>query len=544
MVVLETSLRSIQQQTKLSEKQLQDILTQIGFDIDHLDGDELKIDITPERLDALSTQGIIRILRSFEKKKNPVYVSNPSLYELHIDSSVKAVRPQTVCAVVTNLNFTDQTIKDIIWVQEKLHATIGKERKRAAIGVYPLEKISWPITFCAKKPNDIAFEPLEGTKQMSGLQILQEHPAGKKYAHLLEGAKVFPLFTDADGQILSMPPIINSHTVGKVDQTTTGIFIEVSGFDIPVLEHILVLLSCLFIDMGGKVHQVTVIDGKQKRATPKLEEQSYAVSVQKINAHLGTSLTAKQAANLLEKMGHRVVIDGEMLQIHVLPYRYDIWHAVDLIDDVLRALGANSIELQYSHSYTKGSMTKQNHFIEQITRHLIGFGLQEVKTLGVTDKDDQFTKMNLPVVASEFIALGSTAERNINMLRTWLLPELLKTLHYNRSVVYPQMIFEVGDVIIPAKTDVCSKNQLHVAIALCADTAPYTQIRQLIDSIFATFGYDVQIDSFEHKSFIKGRCARVMYKGKQLAFFGEIHPDVLENWGLSMPVCACEIICD
>ena len=82
--------------------------------------------------------------------------------------------------------FDDEKIKEIIDIQEKLHATLGRKRKKAAIGIYPLEKIKLPIKFEAKKPEDIKFIPLEASKEMNGRQILSQHPTGREYGFLLE----------------------------------------------------------------------------------------------------------------------------------------------------------------------------------------------------------------------------------------------------------------------------------------------------------------------------------------------------------------------
>src|SRR3990167_5648103 len=122
-------------------------------------------------------------------------------YRVIIDSSVKDVRPYTACAIVRGLSLDDEKIKELIEIQEKLHITIGRKRKKMAIGIYPLEKIKLPITFKAIEPDKIKFMPLESDKELSGLEILHKHPAGKEYAHLLAGKVKFPVFVDANNEI-------------------------------------------------------------------------------------------------------------------------------------------------------------------------------------------------------------------------------------------------------------------------------------------------------------------------------------------------------
>ncbi len=66
-----------------------------------------------------------------------------------IDKSVKDVRPYTVCAIAKGLKLDDAKIKELIQIQEKLHITFGRKRKKVAIGIYPLENIKFPIRFIA-----------------------------------------------------------------------------------------------------------------------------------------------------------------------------------------------------------------------------------------------------------------------------------------------------------------------------------------------------------------------------------------------------------
>ena len=194
-----------------------------------------------------------------------------------IDSSVKNVRPYTACAIVRNLKLNDEKIKEIIEIQEKLHITIGRNRKKIAIGIYPLEKIKLPITFKALEPDKIKFIPLETDKEMSGLQILQRHPAGKDYAHLLAGKEKFPIFIDANKNILSMPPVINSHLTGKITEKTKDVFIECSGFDFSILSKCLNIIVTSLADMGGEIYPME-LKYKNKRITPNLTSEKTKIS--------------------------------------------------------------------------------------------------------------------------------------------------------------------------------------------------------------------------------------------------------------------------
>ncbi len=538
MVTLDTTFSKLQSllQTDITLDELEHILFELGFELDGVEGDEIKVDITPDRIDALSTYGLARILNAYKGEKYQLPKIHDSKYAVNVDKSVEDVRPKTVCAVIDNLNISEETLAEIIWLQEKLHDTIGKKRTKAAIGIYPLDKIQFPIKYCAKKPNDIIFTPLDETKDLNAIEILQKYSAGLAYGHLLEQKKTYPIFVDANNTILSMPPIINSEHAGRVTTDTSAVFIECSGFDEKILNYVLTLLVCAFSDMGGQIHSVKVNAYK----TPALDSRQMSITQEDVLKILGVELSLNQIANLLEKMLYTTKIQKDSIHITIPPFRNDIWHIVDIVDDVVRAYGINEIPKVFPKVATQGHKLSENRFMENVTEQLIGFGLQEVRTLGVTDKADQFEKMNLK--PQSHIALGSTAERSINMLRCQLLPELLKFILHNQNAQHPLNVFEIGDVVLPDKThDVQSKNVPTLAVVLCSDTANFTSVKQLIVTLLQRFSCEITCKPMKHDSYIEGRCAQIQYKGKNIGIIGEFSLKVLQNWGFAYPVVGFEI---
>ena len=126
-----------------------------------------------------------------------------------------------------------------------------------------MEKIKLPIKFEAKKPEDIKFIPLEASKEMNGRQILSQHPTGREYGFLLENYGLYPVFTDANNEVLSMPPIINSHKTGKISNETKEVFIECSGFDFNILKKILNIVAYSLAEMGGKIYSMNLKYGNK-----------------------------------------------------------------------------------------------------------------------------------------------------------------------------------------------------------------------------------------------------------------------------------------
>src|SRR3989338_11056856 len=232
MVILETNFTELNKAIgkKLTKKELEDTLFDLGMELERTEKDEIRIEITPDRPDLLSTQGLGRALKAYLRIKTGLreYKIKKSDIKIYVDKSVEKVRPYTVAAVVKNLKLDYEKIKEIINIQEKIHNTFARKRKKLAIGIYPLENISSPIKYLAKSPDEIKFIPLDFEKELTGKEILEKHPKGIEYAHLLKNHEKYPIFVDSKNKILSMPPIINARDLGKVTETTKDVFIECS----------------------------------------------------------------------------------------------------------------------------------------------------------------------------------------------------------------------------------------------------------------------------------------------------------------------------
>lgn len=519
---------------KVSDQQLKEHISFLGTDLEDITKDEILVEIFPNRPDMLSDQGFARALKAFMgfSKKQASYPVQKSPYVLHVDHSVKKVRPFTACAVVKGLPLTQTKIEEIIQIQEKLHITYGRNRKKAAIGIYPLDKISWPITYVAKKPESISFTPLDTSKIMTGRQILEAHPTGKEYGHLLEGAEVFPLFVDAKGNILSMPPIINSDDVGKLDEKTRDVFIECSGSDLGYLETCLNMIVTALADMGGVIHAVTLRYGSKKIATPNLQPRPLPFKAQDVKHRLGLQLKQKDIIRLLAKMG----IGYKAGKAFVPAYRADILHPVDLTEDIAIAYGYNKIPSVVPDVYTEGAEDPYDLFMHRIRLICIGLGLIETKQYNLVSKEEQLSRMgtDMPIVT-----LGNSLSEEWGTLRAWVLPTLFKTLQTNKGNEYPQHLFEIGHVFVKKETGMREMDRL--GIVLCGQETDFTQTKQMLDAIFRSLGLAYHVQPSEHPSFIPGRVGRVGCQGRNLAYVGEIHPKVITNWELGMPVAAMEL---
>ncbi|MEM2915883.1 MAG: phenylalanine--tRNA ligase subunit beta [Candidatus Woesearchaeota archaeon] len=521
---------------KLSDKEIEDRLSMMGAPVDAVLETELEVDISPNRPDWLSEQGLARSLSSFLGIKTGLrqYKVAKERFQVVVERAVSAVRPFTACAVVRGLKLDDEKIKEIIQVQEKLHSTYCRNRKKAAIGIYPLEKIRFPITYTAKKPHEIVFTPLESTRVMNAAQLLTQHPTGRAYAHLLEGQPKFPVFIDAKGQVLSVPPIINSEATGKVETSTKDVFIECSGFDLRVLKILLNIIVTMLADMGGRIVAVDVKYPK-KITTPDLTPRKMKVDVNAISRLLGIDLKEAEVRKLLERMGYGYIA-GQAL---VPAYRADVMHLVDLAEDIAIAYGYENFRPEIPKVATIGSADDFSEFQETIAGFLVGLGMLEAMTYNITNVAVQTKAMNCQV---EVIELANALTVDYSALRAWMLPSLMEVLKANKMKDYPQKFYSIGTAFSSdPKTPTQVSEITKLGIVSAHPRADYTEIRQVVEYLLRVLGLNASFEETEHPSFIPGRVAQVKVDKQASAVMGEVHPQVITNFALEMPVAAAEI---
>lgn len=519
---------------KLTDE-MQEKIAMLGCTVESLTDDEIELEIFPNRPDMLSFHGFKRSFLGFLGKKTGLVkykINKPEKnYEIKIDSSVKSVRPCTSCAIVKGLKFDDEKIKEVIDLQEKLHLTVGRRRKKLAIGIYPLEKITLPITYKAEIPDKIKFFPLESNREMTGLEILQRHPAGKEYSHLLAGKVKFPLFLDAKGEVLSMPPIINSEFAGRVDEKTHDIFVECSGFDEKILDKCLNIIVSTFSDMGGKIYSMKV----GKRITPDFSSEKMKIKVENVNKILGLELSEKEIKGFLEKMGYSYN-KGEVM---IPAYRTDVLGEIDLIEDIAIAYGYENFEPLIPKISTVGEIDKKEIVKKKISEVLIGLGLIETSSYHLTKKEDLFSKMGYNEKQEKNYVKINGSKTDYNSLRTNLKHYILKIFSENLDSEYPQKIFEMGRVFEDDVKKIVEREKLSIGVT----PGNFTDVLQILNYLF--YNLDVKFELKEQEKsdvyFVEGRGADILVDDVKIGEIGEIHPKILRNWKIKMPVSLLEI---
>jgi len=525
---------------RLTDQEIEEKISMMGVSVENVTENEIVVEVFPNRPDLLSEYGLARAASTFLGTSNGLkkYKVHESSYVLNVQGTV-GEWPYAVAAVVKGLRFDDGKIKEVIQLQEKLGGTFLRNRKKGGIGLYPLDKIRFPIRFTSELPDKINFRPLEFPKAISGRDILELHPTGKEYKNIIANWKKFPIFVDAKNVVMSMPPIINSHDVGKITEDTIDVFLEVTGKDLNVINKALNIMAASLSDMGGRIYNVKLVYGNKSYNSPNLNPEEVKIDVNYINTRIGLNLKPSEVSRLLEKMGHGVKKKGKDVFALVPAYRADIIHQIDLAEDVAIAYGYDNLKEEIPNVATIGEESRFEVFKRKVAGVLVGLGLLEVHTYNLINKETQTTKMNTNLKCVE---LANSLSEEYNTLRAWMIPSLVQVLKENKHNEYPQNIFGYGNVFkYEENTETGTTEATRLGIVLCHTNANFTEIKQVLDVITKALDIKYEVKETEHNSFIEGRVGRISVRGADIAYIGEINPIVLDNFGLDMPVVALEI---
>ncbi len=497
--------------------------------------DEVSIEFGDTNLPYLwSVEGVARLFKGILglQKGIPKIEINKGGYKVIVDSSVSKIRPYISAFVAKGHKVDDYLIKQMVQLQEKLCESFGRRRLKVAIGVYSYDKIKFPVYYKATNPESIKFVPLEFKKEMTQQEILEEHPKGKEYAWTLEGFKKYPILVDSDDEVLSFPPIINSNFTGKVTEGEEHLFIEATGNDLEANLLAMNIMAQAFYERGFDIYSVDIDYENKKVTTPFLFKDKIKVTNDQIKSLLGLELKNAEVKRLLEKAQYDVTSN-----VQIPPYRKDILHPYDVVEDIGIMYGYNNIKVQELTSYTIGETYPMVRFRDKVRDLLVGLGFQEVFSPILTNKNVLYDRMNIKDFGT--IELENYMSKTYSCLRTWILPILMKFLSKNKHVEYPQKMFEQGLVTVRKGDDVIDYER--VAVVSANDKADYTEIRQVLDFILRSLDVDYTVEETDHDSFIPGRVGRVVVRGKKVAYIGEIDPKVLVNHELGVPVVGLEL---
>ncbi|EDW43462.1 phenylalanine--tRNA ligase beta subunit [Drosophila sechellia] len=518
-----------------------------------------RIDIPANRYDLLCLEGLVTGLLVFQGKLKPPkfqFVEPAKRQVLKIDPSTAQIRPYAVAAVLRNVTFTQASYNSFIDLQDKLHQNICRKRTLVAIGTHDLDTLQGPFSYEALAPDQIKFKPLNQTKEMTGSELMEfysTHAQLKQYLPIIRESPVYPVIYDANRVVLSLPPIINGDH-SKISLKTKNVFIECTATDRTKAKVVLDTIVCLFSEHCAQKFTVEPCDVVQPDGSvisyPELDVREERISVKRANAYIGIDEPAEKLADMLTRMYLEAKVDGDSLVVKIPPTRHDVIHACDIYEDVAIAYGYNNIKKSLPAFMQIAKQFPLNKLTEQLREQVAQAGFTEALTFTLCSRDDIGRKLNKNIDALPAVHIGNPKTLEFQVVRTTLLPGLLKTLVANRKMPLPLKLFEISDVVVADEsTEVGARNERRVCAVNCNKTAGFEVVHGLLDRVMqllsvpwksasGTKGYYLQ--ATEDPSYFPGRCANVMYDGVVIGKIGVLHPTVLQAFELTTPCSAVE----
>ncbi|MFC7140658.1 phenylalanine--tRNA ligase subunit beta [Halosimplex aquaticum] len=586
-------LRELTGHDEKDDDDLREDLFALGLEYEgESDDGEFELEFAPDRLDRLSVEGVARSLRYQYGDDRGVYVpnTNDAEWTIHVDADVPDERPYVTGAVVRGLDMDDAALESLIQLQEKLHATMGRQRAKGAIGVHDLTMLKGQVAasggentpeeeedprtetaspggksvrYTGIGKREDTFVPLEENHEMNPQEVLMGHHTAHKFADLVESYERMPAIYDDIG-LFSFPPVIN----GKRTEVTTDsrdLFIEMTGTDQRTIDQMLSIVCYALDARGGRVEEVEVeyaddASGDYAGHTltrPLFETKTKTVAHDDIESTLGIGLDGEEVVDLMERAGLDARAEdpdadtGDLAyEVEIPPYRVDVLHPVDVIDDVGRAYGFNELEPRYPDVSTVGGRHERSRLERAARTSLVGLGFEDLLNFHLISEEANYDRLDVERGSDAFgggdpAVIQEPYSEDYEIVRTWALPSVMLVLENNTHRSYPQHLSEVG---FAAEQDDGEATKMAerqtVAAALARHDASYEDAKASLQALCRSFDVELATPPTEHPTFVSGRTADVVIDGEKVGVIGEVHPKVLVEYDLEVPVAAFEFDLD
>ena len=526
-----------------------------------------RIEVAANRYDLLCVEGIALALKIFLKKMTfPIIKPLNKLPEeerqLIVEPSVDLVRPIGLAAILTNMTFTDDSLRGFMDLQDKLHNNICRGRKYVSIGTHDLDTVKGPFYYRALKPNEFKFVPLNRTQEVDGngmMQILKEDPKLSKYLYLIEDKEVYPLMMDSNGVILSVPPIINGmHT--KMTINTKNVLIDITGLDYTKCVIVLKILIAMFSKYCSEpftVEQVKVTTTKngESKLYPDCEPRKFVTNIDYLKQTSGIpkTVTPDEIVDLLSKMElTSKQLNEKELEVNAPITRSDILHQCDIAEDLAIAYGYNKIEKLNVNTLCHGKPQPYNKLSDLFRNEMAYNGYVEFLNMALLSKKDMFNNLLEENEDEKTAKISYSKTKEFEYVRNSLIPGILKSIEANKAQQLPYKIFELADCVeINDDNEVGAMNKRKLCFAYSNNTSGLEIIQGMVDKLMKKIDLNFNdnnakktycIKPSNNKIFFEDRQAEIfILDGKKIGIYGIVHPKVLKNFGIKTPVSLCEI---
>ncbi len=520
---------------KISREKIISTLPLLGLDIEEETKDHVNIEYSPNRPDFSTDYGIVTGLQGLLgiKLGMPKLKIKIGKNAIKVDSSIEKIRPYISAIEARNGKLDNETIRQMITMQEDLHNGIGRRRKKASIGIHDLDKVRFPLSFTTVSRTH-QFTPLDSQNIMTVSEILEKTETGKAYGNLLEDYKKVPVIVDSAGKTISFPPIINSnHT--EVTTKSRNLLIEVTATNKNAAEDTLAVIAYALQNAGFQLFSVRISGARN--STPLFDARTMFLDPILVNETLGLDATPSVIIKSLRKSRLDAKIKGKRILCTIPRYRTDIFGPIDLVEEVTLGHGIENLEPRIPQSTSIGQKNRFTVILDAVRSTMIGLGYSEAMNFGLVGKHTQYDLANRN--PSSMISVSNPKSQEHHILRDTLIPGLVDILSRNIHEPYPQMIFEIGTTFYRNNP---IKEEIHLACVSAHGDVSFTELKSTLQSLLkTTFNLDCTTTVDSDPMFADGRTANVLTNSMKIGTVGEVASAVIDNFKLRTPVAGFEI---
>ncbi|MEI5905517.1 phenylalanine--tRNA ligase subunit beta [Bacillus spongiae] len=287
-----------------------------------------------------------------------------------------------------------------------------------------------------------------------------------------------------------------------------------------------------------------MLEGDVVANTLTIEPSTVRITLDKINASLGTSITVEEVINIFERLQFQVNVTGTTFEVIAPTRRGDISIEADLVEEVARLYGYDRIPLTLPAGESQPGGLSPYQLKRRISRKTLeGAGLNQAITYSLTN-DVKATQYAL--VKRDPVKLIMPMSEERSNLRLSIVPQLLESVSYNVARQNDSIAFyEIGSVFLKEEGQELPYEIEHIAGALTGlwmhhpwqgekKAVDFFVAKGILEELFAKLGVskNIQYKPVQLDGMHPGRTAEILLKDEVLGFVGQIHPEVQKELDL------------
>ncbi len=296
-----------------------------------------------------------------------------------------------------------------------------------------------------------------------------------------------------------------------------------------------------------EINAGTVVSGYVDIYDGKSEEKTMELSPEKANRLLGTDIEASEMVKMLNFLELKASLQGDKITVSIPSFRRDLGIEADLIEEVGRIYGLDKITPQpLVGTLTRAEKTVIRQIEDKTKSILTGIGLNEITTYSFISPK-QYDKLNIPEdsMKRKCVEIRNPLGEDFSVMRTTLIGNVLEVMTRNYKYgVEKAWAYEIGNTFIPRELPVKElpyENRV-LTIGMYGNSDFFT-LKGVLDTVLEKLGikgYEY-IREKNNSTFHPGRTASITLGNHVLGTIGEIHPDVLDNFGMKERVYVAEL---